>query len=323
MPLKRWMPMALALFLIGELWLVTPTRGRALAAGSRLARAVTYALPSSGTQEPVVARPSGGCPSSSRAKRDRSDRSSKPQVHIVYLVPRDSRDEHLDTNGTLACAVLAMNAWLKKEGSIEWRLDVTSGSGGKEVPDITFIRSKKAADDLAGVDDVGDELAKRGFLRENKRYLSYVASDAGGVCGDAWYPVDVSSDQVDGKYAAVYLDSSEGCGTRRFGVPGAAGPSEAVAMQELIHNDGLVPIGAPHNCSVYPGFPISHVCTGPLGIVTGAQIADLDPEAVDVMFPFVTGRSLEEMVLDRDHDDYFQHVLPLRDLERSAFVVAL
>ncbi len=315
------MPAALAFCLVGELSLVA-TSGHAVAAKSQLARAVTTALPASGNRESASVQASRDCPLSRRATRDRPDHSSKPQVHVIYLLPRDSRDEQLDTDGTLACAVLAMNAWLRTQGSIEWRLDVTTGLRGKEVPDITFVRSNKAADDLTGVDLVSEELTKRGFIEKKKRYLSYVASDAGGICGDAWYPIDVSSDRVDGKYAAVYLDSNKACGTRRFGVPGAAAQSEAVAMQELTHNDGLVPIGAPHNCTVYPGLPIGHVCTGPLGIVTGANIADVDPEAVDVMFPFVTGRALEEMVLDRGHDDYFRHVLPLRELGRSAYIVA-
>lgn len=263
------------------------------------------------------------CTKVKRAESDRPDLHDGRLVHVLYIVPQGAADEGLDTNGTLACSVLAQNEWIRAQSELEWRwdtalVDTASPSDPNsriETLDVTFIRSTRAPGALDSGTEVQAELVVRGYTDPSKRYLSYVASGNGaGICGDAFYPLDHHVNEVDGKYAQVYLDSAEGCGARDFGTPATGGGlSEAIAQQELIHNDGMTPLGAPHTCT-NAVLPFGHVCTGPLFV-----LPDVDPEGRDVMFPFVW-YPLRDKVLDRGNDDYYDHGLPLAALETSAYL---
>jgi hypothetical protein len=225
--------------------------------------------------------------------------------------------------GALACSLLTQNLWMRAQSELEWRLDTamvpTSSRSDPnalvETLDVTFVQSSQPAEALDSVAEVEAELVVRGFDDPDKRYLTYVASgDDAGICGDAWYPLTHHVSEVDGQYAQVYLDSSVGCGARDFGTPATGGGlSEAIAQQELVHNDGMTPIGAPHTCA-NAGLPFGHLCTGPLWV-----LPSVDPEGRDVMFPYVY-YPLRDKVLDRDNDDYFGHGLPLAALENSPYL---
>lgn len=253
-----------------------------------------------------------GCSSGKRAVRDRVDVAPGPLVHILYLVPTDARDMSIDFNGVLDCSVMAQMEWFREASDgLEWRLD-TYHRGRAELVDVTYVATEKTRAELAGAFDVMDELRILGFADEDKRYLTYVQSgDGTGLCGDAIYPINASEDPVDGKYAQVYLESIAECRATEFGVPGKPSFSETIAQQELIHNDGMVPIGAPHNC--WTASLVGHVCTPGLGLT------QLDPETADVMFPYV-GLPLSQKQLDPGNDDYFRHLLPIRDLQGSIYL---
>ena len=265
----------------------------------------------------------GNCLTTPRAEADRADFDSGRQVHVIYMVPSDAADEHLDTDGTLECSVRAQNQWLAEQtGGLEWRFDtflMEKNAGGRRttvaVPDITFIRSPQPAANLGSAGGVSAELEARGFDDPQKRYLTFVASGAGGgACGDAYYPLPEIGAPWSGQYAQVYIDAGPGCGTHQFGVPGAPSHAESVAQQELMHNDGMTPIGAPHSCLLGspPGF--AHVCTVAIPVTT------LDPERFDVMYPYA-GVPLSEKELDLGHDDYYSHPLPLlEDFGNSPFL---
>lgn len=264
------------------------------------------------------------CSDVTRAEQDRPDLHEGRLVHVLYVVPRGAPDEQLDTNGTLACSLLTQNVWMRAQSELEWRLDTaiveTASSSDPnarvETLDVTFVRSAQPAGALDSVQEVHTELMLRGFEDPDKRYLTYVASGSGaGVCGDAWYPTTHHLGEVDGQYAQVYLDSAAGCGARDFGTPATGGGlSEAIAQQELMHNDGMTPLGAPHSCTNAGGLPFGHLCTGPLWL-----LPDVDPEGRDVMFPYVW-YPLRDKVLDRGNDDYFGHGLPLAALENSPYL---
>jgi hypothetical protein len=112
--------------------------------------------------------------------------------------------------------------------------------------------------------------------------------------------------------AVVYLQApGENCRGRELG-----GRADTTAVHEWLHLEGAVPPGAAHFC---PWLNVGHVCTGALWMIPSEQDAQIaqalcdaaqrceprvDAEAVDVMFP-LTWRSLDGMVLDRNHDDYF------------------
>jgi hypothetical protein len=85
-----------------------------------------------------------------------------------------------------------------------------------------------------------------------------------------------------------------------------------IAQQEIMHTDGIVPIGAPHGC--FPNGIPAHVCTAPL-----VEAPELDPERFDVMFP-VAIVPLSEKKVDIGRDDYFETPGPGAGLEDSPFL---
>ena len=258
-----------------------------------------------------------------RTSVDRPDEKSGRLLHVVYLRAAGMPDDHYDELGILEDSVRSMNVWMKQQtGNQQWRFDTytftaTDPATGEprsvEAIDVTFINSSKPSTSLDSAGEVEAELRARGLVQPNKRYLSYVAAGAGGVCGDAFYPFFPDTTPVDGIFSQVYLYSSEGCRAREF-APNATQPSyaETIAMQEMIHNDGMVPLPAPHDCLVSP-LAFAHVCTGPLW-ATG-----LDPERFDVMYPYV-GLPLSEKKLDEDRLDYYRHPGPYRDLEQGLYL---
>ena len=260
-----------------------------------------------------------------RSEVDRPDEISGPMVHVVYLVPAGMPDDHYDELGVLEDSLRSMNHWMRQQtGNQQWRLDTyTFQPSGSPTPvnavDVTFIQSSKPSAELSEAESVRAELAAHGLDEVDKRYLTYVAADAGAVCGDAFVPISVDQTEVvDGKYAQVYLYSTEGCRPREFAW-NATEPSytEATAIHELVHNDGMVPMAAPHNCVVSP-LAFGHVCTGPLW--ASAVIGnDLDPERFDLMYPFA-GLPLTEKTLDADHLDYYRHPAPYLDLEQGLYL---
>lgn len=279
-------------------------------------------LPSGSPVAPQAAQAAADCLPLPRAESDRPDFDSGRQVHLIYLVPADAADEDLDVDGTLECSIRAQQQWVAEQTEgLEWRLDtfltevvVDGQKRTVAAPDVTFVASPQPAENLESGGAVRQELRARGFDDPDKRYLTYVESGGGGgTCGDAFYPL---LGGWGGQYAQVYLNSSEGCGSDEFGVPGAPSHAESVAQQELMHNDGMTPIGAPHGCLL--GMPpgIGHVCT------VAIPIPELDPERFDVMYPFA-GVPLSEKKLDIGHDDYFRHNLPILDFVDSPFLRAV
>lgn len=258
-----------------------------------------------------------------RATADRPDEVEGRQIHVVYVVPRDYPDEHLDELGVIEDSMRASNVWMKQQTGKQWRLDTytftwddpaTTAADPVTVSavDVTFVQSDAPSSALDSVQEVESELIHHNLRDAEKRYLSYVASNAGGICGDAWYPI---LGDGDGQYSNIYLNSSAGCRAKEF-APNPTTPSftETIAIQEMIHNDGMVPIGAPRGCGPI-GLPFGHVCIAPIAVAS----PQLDPEWTDVMFPFV-GLPLSEKFIDQDRLDYYGHPHPFRDLDTSVYL---
>jgi len=257
---------------------------------------------------------------------DEPDASDQPQTHVIYFVAKDGVDEELDANGTLADAIRGIRAWFARETSSDGRralrprIDSLQGGGF----DISFVRGNGNKSEYTSLDRLYDELAARGFKAANKRYLVFagLSGDApgnpGGTCGQGYYPLPAFELR---QLSVVYLDANPGCGTRNFGggTAGSAGRAEAVAVEEWLHNEGIVPAGAPHHCPTNP----FHICTAALWMVSDRQwpveIQELDPEVYDVMFPLAKYK-LSNLRLDPDRDDYLDHGLPITDLRQSPFL---
>lgn len=279
---------------------------------ARLLALPEAAVESSPTPTPIKQRYPWLIP---RARRDRADERKGRVVHVAYVVPSDFPDQRLDRFGILEDSLRAQNHWMRRKAGLEWRLDTfrfRANGKRRRAVDVTYVASRRPAAQLQTLDDVIEVLRDRGMKIGRKRYLAYVATDAGGVCGEAEFPV-VPEEGSFGQYTALYMYSAAGCGGQSF----ASGPkkgswAEAIAQHELIHNDGAVPLVAPHDCR--PAF-IGHVCT------PGAVLfAGLDPEERDLMFPFASG-PLRKKKLDLGRDDYFRHPFPYRDLANSPFLV--
>jgi hypothetical protein len=234
----------------------------------------------------------------------------------MYFVPSDGVDETLDTNGVIANAAASMNLWFDGQtGGRHLRLD-TYLDGKTPRLDVSFVRGNRTTAEYAGDADgaftaITDELEERGWTASPavKRYLVYYAGPAEdeNVCGTAFVPLAGGFAQ----WSVVFLDANPGCGARDFGTPATGGGmSEAIAVQELEHNEGMAPLTAPHQCWAFN----FHICTA----AAGAALETLDPESADVMFPFVTF-PLRDKLIDRDRDDYFEHPFPYRDLSDSPF----
>ena len=259
----------------------------------------------------------GGKPSRGRATADRPDDSGLSSLHVIYMVPADGVDEELDLDGTLDAAMASMNAWfLRETPGRQMRLD-TFTFGNTSALDITFVRGEQTQAEYAAHADgvfvaITDELEQRGWNDDPglKRYVVYYGGPAESmnICGTAYYNT-LGTDYA--QWSVVFLDAATGCGAREFGTPETgAGRSEAIAVQEMLHNEALARPQSPHHCWAFQG----HLCTA----AAGAALGELDPESVDVLFPFVTF-TLEEKVLDIDSDDYYEHPAPWNDLTDSPF----
>ena len=259
-----------------------------------------------------------------RATADRPDTQDGRLVHVVYYLPSDKPDDALDTLGVLDVSVAAQNAWFAAQsGGRRWRFDtfrfdasVDGATRRVTAYDVTFVRGSKPASAVRDIDALSAEIIASGIVESGKRYLIYAAVDTGNACGEAYYPLTRALDRgADGQFAAVYLDSSPGCQARDFATSvGSPGMAETIAQQEILHNDGLVPPTAPHQC---PPPAQLHVCTAGLGIV----LPDADPERFDVLFPYV-GVPLRDKVLDIGRDDYFAALLATPNLESSPFLTS-
>jgi hypothetical protein len=258
----------------------------------------------------------GAKPAQGRATEDRPDAVLGSQLHAIYFVPSDGVDEALDSNGVLDNAVASMNLWLDGQtGGRHLRLDTFVDRKTGVRLDISFVRGNRTNAEYAAdgtFEAVTTELEERGWTASPalKRYLVYYAGPAenGNVCGTAFLPIIGDFAQ----WSVVFLDANPGCGARDFGTPATgAGMSEAIALQELVHNEGIAPLLAPHQCWAFS----FHICTA----AAGAILDTLDPEAVDVMFPFVTFR-LRDKGLDPGREDYFEHPFVHRDFADSPFL---
>jgi hypothetical protein len=258
----------------------------------------------------------GGKPSRGRVTADRlPDLAVGAQGHAIYFVPSDAVDNTLDTNGVIENAIASMNLWLESQTGRHIRLDKYSDRGIERL-DVSFVRGNLTAAEYSATGDaftaVTDELEARGWNADpsQKRYYVYYEGPAEdpNICGTAFVNTLGTSFA---QWSVVWLGSSPGCGARDFGTPETgAGLSEAVLLHESTHNEGLVRPESIHHCTAFA----FHLCSAQ----AGAILDTLDPEAIDLMFPFVTYK-LKDKRLDPGNDDYYNHPFPTRDLADSPF----
>jgi hypothetical protein len=212
----------------------TPTPGSQTAtvtAGAVTSATVTYAAPTS-----------------SRSTTDRPDDVTGPQVHVVYVLPSDGGDRHLDTDGTLGNTVASWEGWLGGQaGGRAFRLDTYQGA-----LDITFVQLARSNATMTGYgafvrDTIEKDLAALGVVVAPKIYAVYYDGGSTFACGGgAWPPA------LPGRVAALYLQGTPpgapACKTNAFASSPSSAPGylEFAMIHEVMHTLGFVSSAAPH-----------------------------------------------------------------------------
>jgi hypothetical protein len=253
-----------------------------------------------------------------RSLIDRPDVVEGSKLHVIYFAPSDAHDNQLDTNGVLEGSVGSMQTFLQADIGRGLRFDTYVDRGTSKL-DISFVRGELTTQEYAETDHpdgafgaVTDELEHRGWTAGAavKRYLVYYEgpAESSGICGTAYVNIAGGFAQ----WSVVWLGASQACGARDFGTPETGGGmNEAIALHENFHNEGMVPLEAIHQCHAFT----FHLCTA---AGAGAVVDALDPENIDLMFPFVTF-PLRDKVVDRGRDDYYDHPFLHRDMADSPF----
>jgi hypothetical protein len=239
----------------------------------------------------------------SRATADRPDDVSGPQIHIVYAVPADGEDRHLDVNGSIEGSVSSFELWLAREtGGRALRMDKYQGA-----LDITFARLGKTGAELAARgryvrEGIEEQLNSMGFTAHDKIYAVYYDGVHDYTCGDAFWPP-----ALQGRVVALYLrglpNYERPCSTNQF-VAANEAPQylEYVMVHEIMHGLGFVPACAPHQ------YRAGHV-TSPNN---------------DLMWAGDVGYWEFPLKLDVGHDDYFDaHIPGCPDLSDSPYLTQL
>ena len=228
-----------------------------------------------------------------RSGVDRPDEVTGPQVHVIYVLPRQTPDRELDIGLGIANSVAAFQGWLRRASGLEIRFDRYEG-----VLDVSFFELSRSDSEMRSlgpyiVTEIESELAAAGQIRQDKRYLVYYDGSSTSVCGGAAWPPAVS-----GQTAAMYLRA---CDAGPLAArPDAPGYWEFAALHDLVHTLGVVSTDAPHHTMGNP----AHV-PEPNDLMYGGGLAPWEPTTVDI-----------------GNDDYFASSLNggLANLAESPFV---
>ncbi len=232
-----------------------------------------------------------------RSMSDRADEVSGYQIHVMYVLPSDGIDQHLDTDGTLAKSVESFEQWLAAQtGGPRLRLDTYQG-----MIDITFYPLPRTNADIADHgayvrDEVQADLQRAGFDASNKLYAVYYDGASTYACGGgAWPPT------LTGNVAALYLQGAYGsvhCNANSFTAStDTPGYLEFSMIHEIFHTLGAVAACAPHQ-------------------VLSGHVSDSN---TDLMF--AGNQPWNPAALDVGHDDYYGHSNPnCVDIAKSVFI---
>lgn len=224
------------------------------------------------------------------------------QVHVIYATPSDGPDNFFAMASGIATDAAWIDQWWQtQDGARTPRFDFypfpdcSSQFGGL---DIGFVRLPDPSSVYLATDTPGSRLetdlaSETSFTTKTLVYYDGPVADR-QVCGES--PI---AQELGGMFgiALVYLNSD--CGLS----PPGTGGSAAVATHELIHNLGALPIGAPNECT--DPNKRRHPCDS----------------AADVLYPdFSLGETLDVLLLDVNHDDYYAHSGSWWDVQDSTWL---
>ena len=119
-----------------------------------------------------------------RSFTDQPDDSTAPQVHVLYVLPKDVKSRDFDINGTFSDLITSTNEWLFAKGGKRLRFDTYKGK-----LDTTFVRLNETEGQLwmeasdknkkcgqnpcPTLDTLKSLLDAKGFTAPHKAYLIY------------------------------------------------------------------------------------------------------------------------------------------------------
>jgi hypothetical protein len=233
---------------------------------------------------------------------DRPDDVGGYEIHFIYALPSDGKDDFLDVDGKIELSAEAMNNWLQSKTDHHLRYDTYQGA-----LDVSFMRLEYTADQISsiGADIVNlmdYEIKTRGFNTTRKLYVvhydGFFVSDV-GFCGIAQYPPEGA-----GITAVLLLRGYNPkyelpCPRQFTKSADYTGYFEVAILHELLHLMGMVPNCAPHN--------------------KDGHVSD---SSQDLMYFQYDGTySPLYTYLDYHNDDYYDAGIPdCPDLARSVFL---
>jgi Fe-S cluster biogenesis protein NfuA len=217
-------------------------------------------------------------------------------VHAVYVLPSDLPDRSAQVAQQLVDDAEQTDLWWRREDPTRTlRFDLFPFPCGPQL-DITMVRVPLNSTALRPVNGRFERIVRAmtgaGLNSSFENYLVYY---------------DGPSDPLPNGYQACGQGGqlSNGSGVSIVYLGACSGvPSAPTAVHELLHGLGAVPSGAPNAC---PNGDAAHVCDS----------------VTDVMYPFASGSTLDELVLDAGHDDYYGHSGTWLDVQDSPWLVFL
>ncbi len=214
---------------------------------------------------------------SSRSTTDLPDDVTGPQVHVVYVLPSDGSDRHLDTAGTLGNTVGSWETWLSGQtGGRTLRLDTYQGA-----LDVTFAQLARSNATMTSYgayvrDTIEKDLTALGLIVSSKIYAVYYDGGSTFACGGgAWPPA------LPGQVAALYLQGTPPgappCNTNAFAGSPTSPPGylEFAMLHELMHTLGFVSTAAPNFTAA------GHVSDSPADLMYAGSLP-WEPSTLDV-----------------------------------------
>lgn len=237
---------------------------------------------------------------------DRPDDVEGYQLHFIYAIPSDGRDDLLDVNGEIALSAEAMNRWFESKTGTRLRYDTYNGE-----LDITFM---KFPDDTETIDDVGIDVlyyignkikTSYGFDYSNKLYVVHydgLHTVYQGYCGIASHPPE-GPGQVALLMLRGYIPYWDYVCPRQFTkTEDYTGFFEMTILHEVLHLMGIVPECAPMN-------QFGHVMDNPQDLMYYSYDGTYSP-----LYTY----------LDWRNNDYYNHDIPdCPDLADSVFLEPL
>jgi uncharacterized repeat protein (TIGR02543 family) len=230
--------------------------------------------------------------------------SSREQVRFMYAIPSDGTDNFLATASGIASDAAWIDQWWQTQDPTRTprfdRYPFPNCTNPFGQLDIGFIRLPNSTAYYSSSSTASFRLdadLRAQFPTTEKTIVYYDApiSDP-RACG----VTDYLSERTGGDQGMVYV-FPRSCGLSPVG----SGASSEVAAHELLHNLGAVPSGAPHECADSQ----AHAC---------------DSDA-DILAEFLRpGSTLDTVLLDVNHDDYYGHTIAsLWDVQDSSWLAHL